>query len=137
MVGYGKRILVVDGDADRRALLETRLEQLGYAAHMVCDGVSGLDEMRKRRFDAVITDGHMSGFIGHQFAGFIKNAWPETPLILLSGDPDDVSAGADDFETEGSIDRPYEPARLLNVLCTAIEPASREQATVPMEHMQR
>ena len=41
MDGYGKRILVVDEDADRRALLEVQLEQEGYAVQTACDGVAG------------------------------------------------------------------------------------------------
>ena len=60
MDGYGKRILVIGDDDDCQALLEAQLEQEGYAVQTACDGVAGLvDEMRKRRFDAVITDGHM------------------------------------------------------------------------------
>ena len=41
MNGYGKRILVVNEDADRRALLEAQLEQEGYAVQTACDGVAG------------------------------------------------------------------------------------------------
>jgi DNA-binding response OmpR family regulator len=47
MDGYGKRIRVIDEDADRRALLEAQLEQEGYAVQTACDGVAGADEMRK------------------------------------------------------------------------------------------
>ena len=135
MAGYGKRILVVDDDAGRRAILEAQLKQAGYAVRTVCDGIFGLEEMRQRHVGAVITDNHMSGFIGHQFTGFIKIAWPETSLILLSGDSDDVMHYADEFEAEGCIDKPYEPVRLLNVLCAVMEPASREQVIFSMEKM--
>ena len=61
MDGYGKRILVVDDDAGCRALVEAQLEHEGYAVHTACDGVAGLDEMRKRRFDAIIADCRMPG----------------------------------------------------------------------------
>lgn len=84
MDGYGKRILVVDDDVGCRALVEAQLEQEGYAVQTACDGVAGLDEMRKRRFDAVITDCRMPGFIGHEFAGICGIAWPDIPLILLT-----------------------------------------------------
>jgi len=59
MDGYGKRILVVDEDAGCRALVEAQLEHEGYTVQTACDGVAGLDEMRKRRFDAIIVDGLM------------------------------------------------------------------------------
>ena len=54
MDGYGKRILIIDDDITCRSLLEDLLE--GYAVQTACDGIDGLTEMRKRRFDAVITD---------------------------------------------------------------------------------
>jgi DNA-binding response OmpR family regulator len=84
MDGYGKRILVVDEDIGRRALLEAQLEQEGYAVHTACDGVAGADEMRKRHFEVVIADGHMLGFSGIEFAKSCRTAWPNTLVILLT-----------------------------------------------------
>ena len=86
MNGYGKRMLVVNEDTGRRALLEFQLEQEGYFVQTACDGVAGADEMRKRHFEAVLVDGHMPGFSDHEFAEFCRSAWPVAPVILLFGD---------------------------------------------------
>jgi DNA-binding response OmpR family regulator len=129
MDGYGKRILVVDEDAGCRALVVAQLEHEGYAVQTACDGIAGLDEMRKRRFDAVITDCRMPGFIGHEFAGFCRIAWPDTPLIILTGDFNYLTDYADEFDAAACIRKPYEVAMLLSVLCTVTQPVSTEQAT--------
>jgi DNA-binding response OmpR family regulator len=119
MDGYGKRILVVDEDAGCRALVEAQLKEEGYVVHTACDGVAGLDEMRNGRFDAIIAAGHMPGFIGHEFAGFCGIAWPDTPLILLSGDLTTVTDYAEEVDAVACIRKPYEAAMLLSVLCIA------------------
>ena len=124
MDGNGKRILVVDEDAGCRALVEAQLEQEGYAVQTACDGIAGLDEMRKGCFDAVIADGHMPGFIGHEFAGICGIAWPNTPVILLSGDLTYVMDYADEVDVAACIRKPYEAAVLLSVLRIATRSVS-------------
>jgi len=131
MDGYGKRILVVNEDAGRRALLEAQLEQEGYAVQTACDGVAGADEMRKRRFEAVIADGHMPGFSGHEFAEFCRSAWPVTPVILLSGGRIDVTDHTDEGDSAACLRKPFEAAMLLSVLRTVTQPVSTEQAPSP------
>jgi CheY-like chemotaxis protein len=129
MDGYGKRILVVDGDVGRRARLEVQLEQEGYAVQSACDGVAGAEEMRKRHFDAVIADSHMQGFGGIEFAECCKVAWPGTPIILFSSDLNHTTDNAGDVDGAARIRKPYEAAMLLRVLHTATQSVSTEQAT--------
>jgi CheY-like chemotaxis protein len=91
--------------------------------------------MRKGRFfDAVIADGHMPGFIGHEFAGFCRIAWPDTPVILLSGDLNSVTDYADEVDAVACIRKPYEAAMLLSVLRIATQPVLTE-ATFSMAQM--
>ena len=132
MDGYGKRILVIDDDAGCRALLEDQLEQAGYAVQTACDGVAGLVvEIRKRHFDAVIADGHIPGFSGHEFAGFFRIAWPNTPLILLTGDLNSLTDDANESDAAACVRKPYEAAMLLSVLRTVTQPVSTEHAPSP------
>jgi DNA-binding response OmpR family regulator len=128
MNGYGKRILVVDEDADRRALLEAQLEQEGYAVQTACDGVAGADEMRKRHFEAVIADGRLSEFCGHKLAAYCRISWPDTPVILLSGDLIYVTDHADAVAAAAGLRRPYEVVMLLSVLRAITQPASTKQS---------
>lgn len=132
MDGYGKRILVIDDDAGCREVLRAQLEHEGYAVQTACDGLAGLDEMGKRRFDAVISDGLTPGLSGLEFAAFSGLAWPDTPVILLSGDLNYLSQSTDQHATVACIRKPYEVSVLLSMLRTATQPVSRAQAILPM-----
>jgi len=122
MDGYGKRILVVDEDAGRRALLKVQLEQEGYAVQTACDAVTGAEEMRKRHFEAVIADGRMPEFNGHKFAAVCRLAWHDTPVILLSGDLIYVPGQADAVD---------EAVMLMSVLHTVTQLASAKHGPIP------
>ena len=135
MDGYGKRILVIDDDAGCRALLEAQLEQGGSAVQTACDGLAGLGEMRKRRFDVVIADAHMPGFIGREFAGFCRAGWPDTPLIFLTGDLNYLTDCADELDAAACIRKPYEATMLLSVLRTVTQLVAREQSIFPIVEM--
>jgi DNA-binding response OmpR family regulator len=135
MDGYGKRILVIDEDAGCQAFLEAQLEQKGYAVQTACDGVAGLDEMRKRRFDAVIAGCHMPGLNGIEFAEFSGITWPDTPIILVSYDLNDLTDDAEEYGTVTCIRKPYEATLLLSLLRTAIQPVSSEHTTYAMAEL--
>jgi two-component system OmpR family response regulator len=127
MDGYGKRILVVNENVGRRALLEAQLEQEGYAVQTACDGVAGADGMRQRHFEAVIADGHVPGFNNHEFAAFCRSAWPGTPVILLFGDLIYVMDYTDEVDAVAWLRGPFEAAMLLSVLRTVTQPVLTEQ----------
>jgi DNA-binding NtrC family response regulator len=131
MDGYGKRILVVDEDAGRRALLKVQLEQEGYAVQTACDAVTGAEEMRKRHFEAVIADGRMPEFNGHKFAAVCRLAWPGTPVILLSGDLIYVPGQADAVDEAAGVRRNYEAVMLISVLHSVTQLASAKQGPIP------
>ena len=132
MDGYGKRILLVSDDPDGRALLGANLEHEGYAVYMVCDGIAGADEMRKRHFDAVIADYHMPGINGLEFAEFVKIAWTETPVILVTEELNDVMENVSQSDMRACLRKPYETTMLLSVLCAVTQPVSKGQAAFPM-----
>lgn len=137
MDGYGKRILVIDGNAGCRALLKAQLEQEGYAVQTVCDGLAALDEMDKRRFDAVIVDSDIPGLSGLEFYEFSRMVWPETPVILLSADLNNSTEYADVYGVVACIGKPYEASMLLSVLRTATQLGSADQTTFPMTQCNR
>ena len=128
--GYGKRILIIDDGTGCRALLEAQLAQEGYAVHTAYYGVAGIpDQVRKRRFDAVIADDHMLGFTGSEFAKFCRMTWPKTPLILLIRDRNSLTDYAEESGAATCICTPYEVAMLLNVLGRVTQPDSTEHAS--------
>jgi len=137
MDGYGKRILVVDANPECRTHLENQLGKEGYAVQSACDGLAGLDEMRKRRFDAVIADCHTPEFGGLEFAEYGRIVWPDVPVILLVADPDYFTDIRKECGAVSCIRKPYETAMLLSVLRTAIHTVSPDRGVIPMVQLNR
>ncbi len=116
MDGYGKRVLIIDDNEDILYLTGTALMDRGYNVYTASDGFEGSEQMKKRRYDVVVVDYHMPQLNGLQFIETCRMMWPETPIILMSGD---------DFVTDHSdlvkgifecIAKPFEPSRLIELV---------------------
>jgi len=121
MDGYGKRVLVVDDDYETKQLLARLLEHAHYNVHLADDGLQALHEMKKRNFDAVLTDYHMPRMNGMEFLVLSQVVWPNTPVILLSGDSEDLADHAIERGAFSWIRKPFETQLLLSVLGSATQ----------------
>ena len=86
MDGYGKRVLVVEDDEDIRAVMYLILSGVAYNVYQACDGLEALDSLKKRRYDAVLTDYRMPKMDGLELLELAQAMWPHTPVILVSSD---------------------------------------------------
>lgn len=77
-------VLVVEDDTGLREVLHEFLseEHPCYAASTVEEAMTLLDA---NRFDVVLTDISMPGKSGLELLGYVKQQWPETAVIMLSG----------------------------------------------------
>jgi CheY-like chemotaxis protein len=113
MDGYGKRILVVEDDADLALLMSTLLESSGYNVMAVSNGLDALRELSKRHFDVIVTDYLMPQLNGLELLKHVRTQYPETPVILVSGhSPESINAL--DPQPFARIRKPYENEILLN-----------------------
>jgi HD-like signal output (HDOD) protein len=82
-----KQILFVDDDTKildglRRSLRNQRGEwEMVFAE----GGVAALTECASRRFDVIVSDARMPGLEGAEFLGHVRNLYPDTVRIILSG----------------------------------------------------
>lgn len=120
MQGYGKRVLIADDEEEVRRLVASVLEQAGYAVHGAADGVNALAEMKKRRFDAVISDYHMPRLNGEQFLLLSLLMWPEVPVILLSGGLIELPLTLQKQGALALVPKPFDAECLLGVLQKAL-----------------
>lgn len=65
-------ILIVDDDADTRALLSTVLARSGFETIRACDGNEAIARLRERRFAAVILDLLMPQVNGFEVLHYLK-----------------------------------------------------------------
>jgi len=111
------RILVVDDDADSRALIRTVLEEHGYRVVEAADGVQALGVLeREGRLDLVTLDLRMEGMSGLELLRHMRAhlATAGVPVVVATGSDDPAlaaelfEAGADDF-----VVKPVDPRGLL------------------------
>ena len=131
MDGYGKRVLVVEDDDDVRMIICLMLSEAGYNVYESCDGLEALAELKKRRYDAVLTDYHMPKMDGLELLDLVQAMWPETPVILASSDvflTDQVGNGLL-APAYAVIPKPFESSNLLHAIRCATRGLTKSVTT--------
>lgn len=128
MTGYGKRVLIVEHDEGERSVLSLMLENEGYNVHMASEEGPALEELKRRRFDVVITAHHMPQINGSRLILLGRLVWPDTPMILLSENDTSLSEAPEQRGAYGSLRKPYIFGELLILMENAIQLARRRRA---------
>jgi DNA-binding NtrC family response regulator len=116
------RILIADDDASLRRVIEVKLKQKGYDVKAVGDGESALVELKRGKFDLLLTDMKMPNMDGITLLERAKHEAPDLQLIMMtafatvSQAVQAVKLGAFDYLT-----KPFEDEQLF----VAIEKALR------------
>jgi two-component system chemotaxis response regulator CheY len=135
MIGYGKRVLVVDDDERERQATAFVLQQAGFMVVPACDGLLALSEMQQRRFDAVVTDFFMPHLNGLEFLVQSRLLWPALPVIIFSKGEWDMSEMATAQGAFGWIRKSSDPGILLSMLALAMEQSAERTSQLPMERV--
>jgi DNA-binding response OmpR family regulator len=122
MEDAGMNILVVDDDADIRALLRDLLGASGHRVTAASSVLEAILHVELQRYDLVLLDLSLPGIDGFQFAEFMSSHWNtfETPVVILSarGDPESRSL-ARVYNCAAYLEKPVAPAELLETLTAA------------------
>ena len=100
------RILVVDNDADIRALLSELLSEEGYEVTTASGGRQAISILDQDRFDLIITDIMMPEVNGMEVLLAARQIDPECPVIMITGYPSAetierlTTLGASDYITK-------------------------------------
>ncbi len=79
------RILVIDDNVNLANAVVLLLEKQGHEGVAVPSGRAGLEVMRHQEFDLVITDYRMDDMNGLEVLRAIKQEFPDTDVMLLTG----------------------------------------------------
>lgn len=120
------KILVIDDEdivliSCKRALLPE-----GFEVKTAQNGIKGLKMIEEERFDLVFTDLKMPDIDGMEVLRIIKQRWPETGVIIITGYQTVDSAvkaiklGAYDY-----IEKPFTPDGIINAVNRALEDGKR------------
>lgn len=123
MEGYGKRVLVVDDDGDVRALICTILEDAGYNLYEASDGLEAIEALKKRRYDALLTDYRMPKMDGLELLDLTQAMWPELPVILATSDVLLTDQTANNLlePAYAVLEKPFDRSKLLYMIRSAID----------------
>jgi DNA-binding NtrC family response regulator len=77
--------LVVDDEPAVRRVLGATLSADGHIVTEASGAREALEILESGRFDAVLTDRAMPGMNGEQLALAVKRAWPDLPVVLVTG----------------------------------------------------
>jgi CheY-like chemotaxis protein len=110
-------VLVVDDEDALRSVLSTELISEGYTVDTAPDGDDAITILQQKAFDLVLLDIKMPRVDGFEVLRFIKQKYPNTKVIMLTGFADLKNAieskklGAEDF-----VSKPYDLVDLLTTI---------------------
>lgn len=113
------RILVVDDEEDTLAFLKDLLAQAGHRVVTTSKGLEAMAAAQIEPFDVILLDLMMPGTDGYQVAQFLSENWntSDIPVIVISCRRDNESKSfATMFGCAGYLEKPFEPAQLLEAL---------------------
>ena len=106
------KILIIDDNQRLASRAKDRLQKW-YTVELALSGEEGLEKLTGSPFDLVLLDLGLPGIKGDVVCRHIKDFWPETAILVVTGEGSLVSKvtlldiGADDYIT-----KPYETAEL-------------------------
>jgi two-component system, chemotaxis family, chemotaxis protein CheY len=116
-----KSVLVVDDDHDLLYFVSERLRSLGYSVYGAANGLEALEQMAKHSVDAVVTDHNMPKMDGFTFLSACSVKWPGTPVVVFSGEHDDMAHEAMERGAFAWVRKGSEFTTLLEILASAIQ----------------
>ena len=84
----GRTVLVVDDEAQVRALTGETLELLGYRVLQADSGPAALALLEHETPDLMLFDYAMPGMSGAELATRVRARWPDMPIVFASGHAD-------------------------------------------------
>ena len=127
-------ILIVEDDVTLRELLFELFSETNHCSS-AGNAEQALCLLDSKRFDLVLTDISMPGMSGLELLGQIKQRWPDTTVIIVSGIRDKeyaeglVRMGAFDY-----LVKPFELVDVYQAVARALEqrgPAALQKAVLP------
>jgi putative two-component system response regulator len=98
--------LIVDDEAPLRQMLRRILEQQGFICHDAASGVEAVAVLEQHPVALVLSDYHMPEMDGVELLRTIRERWPETAVVMVTGVSDVdlavqcLSHGAMDYVTK-------------------------------------
>ena len=132
-----ERILIIDDDPDIRDVLDLSLSEY-YTIRAACNGQEGLEMVKAKNPDLIITDYNMPVMSGPEFCRQLRRdiLLRHLPVIMLTGKGETkdmvlgIESGADDY-----LVKPFEPETLLARIRMILKRTIRSLDANPLTHL--
>ncbi len=126
------RVMIVDDDADMRALLRDVLERDGFLVREHATGIGLMPALESWRPDAIVLDNVMAGTTGLDLLSPIRRRHPTTPVVLVTAfGGSETEATARRLGATHYLDKPFRVGRLVAMLRSALAHARHEDRRRP------
>ena len=114
-------ILIIDDDESVRSSMRKILERQGHTVREAGDGSSGLDLLRQKTPDLVVTDLYMPGKEGIETILDLRTIEPDLPILAGSGGGATVGRGlslsdAEALGANASLAKPFSVEALQDIV---------------------
>jgi DNA-binding response OmpR family regulator len=129
-----ERILVVDDEESLRLSLKFKLKSAGFDVDTAIDGEEALEKLKTKQADVVLLDINMPRMSGIEALTIIRQTYPHTEAIMLTGFADFSTAieclkiGAKDY-----LVKPVDTTELVTRLRSLVRSRSTERALEEMQ----
>ena len=124
------KILILDDEPIVTKRLKPALEKRGYEVETFTQSSSALKRIQEERFDIVITDLKMEGVSGMEFLEKVKEKWPQTEVIVITGfatmetAKESFKKGVFDF-----LAKPFKLGEIIDIVAKAVEHMKGKEAS--------
>jgi len=98
------------------------LDEKGYDIETCSNGIDAVDLIRKQPYDLILLDEHMAGLSGIETLRLIKEARPETPVVMITkSEEENIMDAAIGSEIADYLIKPVKPKQILLALKKNLE----------------
>ena len=119
------RILVVDDQADVRAMMASVLRGNHFEVVEAASAAAGLNEFENSKFDLAIVDIFLAEANGFDVIGTMRERIPDLPVVAVSGMAMlDFVAASPESSSVVSLQKPFRPGQLVRAVEMALGSSS-------------
>lgn len=128
----GARVLIIDGNADRRRLLRDTVVSWGFEVFTAYDGYSGMRQIMNDRPDIIIVDADLKGWPSSTVIDGATRLGSRAMIVMLNESPAHATSRLSRRRIVGVVDDGNAVDDLRLLLTAAVDKMSRNSADAPL-----
>jgi DNA-binding response OmpR family regulator len=109
-----KTLLIVEDDENVLSMMKEYFEYLGYNVIIASNGMDGLKIIKSENYDLLITDIVMPYISGIGLISFLKEKYPDIPVIAVTGYGKNLEKVAAEKRADVVLRKPFTMQILIN-----------------------